>query len=366
MLFVTHEDLQRTPVARAMFDDMARQLESEFLCTVLAGSDRELCELRDGNVNRLSFRRKSTGQLSARDIVSYLYFIVRRWRCFGKYDLYFVRSYPSMLALAPIGWLCGIPIVFDTRGLFFHELHDSGKLRGVWWTRYCQVVERWLLKAANCVLCVSESQRDYYRELLDAEHKYEVIYNGAPVPGAIVEPRAPDGAYVIGYVGSLGRWHLPEAMAELLRALVRQGVRLEFHCITDELGKASDVFGDIRDAKIYSHPYRYQPIKFDLGLCLIRDSLSKRVCFPVKFSEYLAANTPVLFSNNIDVCVQLNRVHGVGLEIDVADGADANAAKVMNYLRNPKRQTVKLPNELSFRHQVRAVRNVVERNLRSA
>jgi hypothetical protein len=333
ILFITHEDIDATPVARSMFLDVANDVGRSADVVVCSGGGLggEAAQHSAG-VTQWRFSRKRLGGLSIRDVISfYSYIWLRKSEIFG-FDKIWVRSYPAMLGLAMLSIFYKVPpLVFDTRGLFFDELYDARKLS---WRALLGIFRRlevWMLKVASVVVCVTDSQKEYYIKLSgQIADSFVVLPNAAPQIDAerVQDTRIP-GVLQIGYVGSMGVWHCPEFMYEFVAELIRRGVALEFHVVTPEVAKAKVIFSNLGDfVKIYAAAYRYEPIRFDVGLCFIKDSLAKRVCFPVKYCEYLAAGVRVMYSSNVMVCDSISRQYICGYGVSLEEGPRAAALRL--------------------------------------
>lgn len=359
LLFVTHENLEQTPVARAMMYDVAVGLRDEYATGIISASSEETLERKDEMIEHFTFKRLNDKRISARDLAAFIIFFCRNISLVRNCDIAFARSYPSMLVLVLLQSLHRRPIIFDTRGLFFHELFDSGVLKSRFFKPLLFMIERWLLRQASKVICVTEGQASYYRDQGCASKKLHVIYNCAQQVAGEVPRAKTEKKHVIGYVGSLGRWHMPEFLVEVLSEVQALHDDFEFHCVTPEVKKAEEIFKRITDKSIYSHPYREHPIRFDLGICLIEDSFSKSVCFPVKLCEYISAQTPVLFSNNVEVCNIIHQSQNIGLPIGSNEPASAVAGKIVAFLNDAPPNVKRLPSTLTFESQLNQIKEVL-------
>ena len=100
------------------------------------------------------------------------------------------------------------------------------------------------------------------------------------------------------YSGSNQIWHLPEKTIKLFSQIenkLKNKVYLYF-CINNQSG-IEELFIKYNVPKsayeINTVPFSEMPIyysKSQIAFCLIKESFSKSVCFPVKFSEYIASN----------------------------------------------------------------------------
>ena len=358
ILFATHEDLGKTAVARSMFLDVASSLSDEYDCTVLSAGNIQK-EIRISGLDHLHFERRNPGAVSLRDAWSMAKYIFRNRRVLADFDIYYVRSYPAMILLATIGRRLSTPIIFDTRGLFFHELLDSKKIKSKNFLPALIRLEKWLLRSAKAVICVSEAQMRYYLTLEPNKKKYHIIYNSAPAP-KIPPVAAETSPLTIAYVGSMGIWHLPQQINLIVNQLRKSVPDLKFHCITPDIDQAKSLFSSHPNTLIYSHSFRYAPKRFDFAFCLIKDSFSKKVCFPVKLCEYLAAQTPVVFSDNVDVCNSLNDKYNFGVPISLLPPPEVVADELIELLPAIKKMTATLPDELNFESLIQKVVTVIK------
>lgn len=360
ILFLTHEDINKTAVAKAMFFDTAVALKHKYKISFLSASEVNSNEVETINgIEMHTFERRAQGRISILDILNLIKNIKKIKNLCDSNDVLYFRSYPMLILMYFPLMFSRKKIIFDTRGVFFEELFDSGKVKSRNITKKIfRYIEKLLLKVSTVVLCVSEAQMNYYKKLVD-KSCYKVIYNasgkGVSKVGFI------NGSHLtIGYVGSLVQWHMPERISDILEIMQRKGMNFEFHCLTRDLENANDIFSNIKNAKIYSCNYRETPIKFDLGLCLIKDSISKRVCFPVKYAEYLSANTDVVFSSNIDVCNKFHNDYGIGKSINLEDSNEKIAEDIIEYMNNNMNNDVKLPEVLRFEYSINSIIDVIE------
>ncbi|WP_417559126.1 glycosyltransferase [Mesoflavibacter zeaxanthinifaciens] len=350
LLYLTHEDINRTAVAKAMMYDIAMILSEKYEVSVISATDKKNKNERfytDGNVNNIKFCRSVYGGVDIIDVFKLFLFSFSILFNIVRNDVVFVRSYPMMI-FGLMGKLVRKKVIFDPRGLGFLEMVDSGKVKKYLSVSTLQKIERLFIKYSDVVICVSEAHKDYYINEYQMNEKYKVIYNGTEneFNNPILDITSNE-VFKIVYLGSLIKWHCPERVNALLENIHNKGVLFEFHCITKDIKKAEDIFkGDYKKI-IYSHQYRSNPIKFNLGVCLIADTLSKSACFPVKFSEYLSSGTPVVFSNNVDVCKKVSEKQHVGLGINLSENDDYIAERIISYLNNNNNNEVNLPQDLT-------------------
>jgi glycosyltransferase involved in cell wall biosynthesis len=354
LLFLTHENLEKTAVAKAMFFDVAKSLSSSTDVTFISASDNASYNgQKVGGVRMEYFSRNSQGKISKTDFALLLRSYFNIIKLVKNNDILIFRSYPMFILLLPCLFFFNKKIIFDTRGLFFEELFDSYKIkRTTFYSMIFTMLEKALIRRANSVICVSSAQGEYYESLQGGTVKTKVIFNGSPKMLSV--EKASQTKVTIGYVGSLIEWHMPERMATILLALQDKGFDFEFHCITRDIEKANKYFSKIEGAKIYSRNFRNEPLSFDLGLCMIKESLSKEVCFPVKYSEYVSSGTNVLFSNNVKVCNELYLKYGIGIPISLSDSNELICNAIMENI-NANREGMgdfSIPRELTFANTI--------------
>lgn len=348
--YLTHENIIKTAVAKAMMYDIAVHLSKKYEISIVSASTEKNKENRfykENGISHFKFYRSRYGMISVKDITSLMSFSLTIMKLIYKSDVVYVRSYP-MMAFAPLCYFLRKKIIFDPRGLGFLEMEDSGKVGKLLPRRVLCSIEKLFIFLSDRVICVSDLHKLYYRNHYGMDHKYRVIYNGTEKLD--VEPtRINVDRPIIGYVGSLIKWHCPERINSILCMVKSKGLEFEFHCVTRDVEQAKVIFDGDYNKCIYSHPYRQEPIQFDVGLCIIEDTLSKSACFPVKFSEYVAAKTPVLYSKNVDVCLKLDSKYNLGVGIDLNMSNEDIALKIINFLQSETslKNEVELPYEIT-------------------
>ena len=362
VLFVTHEDIERTAVAKAMLQDVAHRLADQgFVCQILAaGSANESTQVERLRLHL--FQRSSFGEANASAVLSLVKALPRFWSLLGETDVVYFRSYPSMLLFGLLARLRKRRVIFDTRGLFFEELVDSGKMKVRAVMPLLRFLEKRMLMLSDKVICVTRAQMDYYRALAPGvAGRCIVVPNGAP-GSPVHSDRSGGDRYALVYVGSLVAWHSPGLMLSVCESLVEYGLDFTLDVLTRDEDFARSHFAKLGNKlTVFSHDYRALPIRYDLGFCLITGGLSKSVCFPVKLAEYLNSGTPVLASSNVAVCVEVIEKYDCGKLVSPTDGPSTIAKGIRDYLLESRvgRQAIKLPEELSFDAQVRTIEKII-------
>jgi len=358
ILFLTHESLQKTAVARAMFESVAKSCATGGEhCISICSADESVQQYTADDIRYTTFKRSSYGVAGVAALYSFIASFRVIFRELRKHETIIVRSYPMMF-YALWAKLWGNKIIFDSRGLFFEELFDSGKIKFIFLKKILFIFEKLFVSFSDRVISVSEAQEDYYG--LSGSAKSAVIYNGAIQSENIKNVCLNSSVLNIGYVGSLISWHKPQLMFDILKSLDGLGVKYKFHLITPDPVFGRQLFSGLQGEVVaYAHDYRNFPLKFDIAFCLIADSLSKRICFPVKFCEYLASGTPVLFSENVNVLTGIAKRYDVGVATNLNEPPGNIANAIVKYVREHKRKVVSLPEELCFSVQVKNYKKVI-------
>ena len=360
VLFVTHENLDKTAVSKAMFEDVAHFLrEKEGDITIFSAGDS--CQVGDiRGIKYFTFKRDSYGAVSLSAFLSLIRSYFLFFRLMQKNDIVFFRSYPMILMYGVIARIFRKSIIFDTRGLFFEELFDSGKINNKLFKPVFYFLEILLLKLSNKIVAVTDSQAEYYISLVPSvASKIVVIPNGAPIRRVIRSYIESDKLELV-YVGSLVVWHSPELVKDVCEQLERKGIDYHLTVFTKDLGVARLVFSTLRNrVTIQTHDYRNKPIQFHYGFCFIKGGLSKEVCFPVKFLEYVQSGTKVISSSNVIVTDVLTRYHGLGVSVDISDTPDCISNQLIEHAKGNKNKTISLPAYLSFHTQCKSVKDLL-------
>lgn len=365
VLFCTHECLDRTPVSRAMFEGVALGLRSYGMNVSIVSAlenktvGRAAEELE--GVNYEYFSRNSYGEISLLDIFRYFGAFFLMVKLILSNQILIVRSYPMML-FGCVAKLAFRKVIFDTRGLFFEELFDSGKLvRSRTLVRVFYYAERLFLFCADSVVCVTEPQRDFYLDRYPySKDKFKVIPNCA-VKSKVVEDKSGGDIISLVYLGSLVKWHSPSLVRSVCDELVKLGQPFTLDVITKDKDKADVYFSGLgKFVSIFEHPYRNKPIRYDYGFSLISGGVSKTVCFPVKFMEYIQSGTKVVSSSNVTVCREFICKYGFGINVDAEASPREIALSLVKHHNCLGAGKVVLPVEYEFESQVSAFVEAVE------
>jgi glycosyltransferase involved in cell wall biosynthesis len=360
ILFLTHENLKKTAVSKAMFEDIAHVLQLEgYKVSIFSAGEKKNIYVKD-NVCYFTFKRSSYEKVNFSAffsiLASYIMFIKLLLKC----EIFYFRSYPTMILFSWLPRLLGKKNIFDTRGLFFDELYDSGKISNYKFKKIMVLIERLLLRLSHKVITVTESQAKYYLSILPSiSHKLVTVPNGAPIKK--VDTSMFDSKRLeLVYVGSLVKWHTPELVLNFCLELKRREVDLRLTVLTRDLSKAEKHFLELgKDVNIYEHDYRNKPIRFHYGFCFISGGLSKDVCFPVKFLEYIQSGTKVVSSSNVDVTKKLTYSHNLGVCVDLSESVSEMVDRFLEYDYEKRQRIVSLPSHLTFEAQCDMIKKIV-------
>ncbi|MEL0606324.1 glycosyltransferase [Pseudoalteromonas undina] len=356
ILFATHENLELTAVSKAMFLDVADYLESELNYKTIIFSAAENKKITG---RHFKFERKTQGKIDFQSILASIkaFFVFRQ--ALKDVDLVVFRSYPSMALFSLIVKLKKKKIVFDTRGLFFDELVDSGKV-SLRWSKFFDFIERNLLKISSTIICVTNYQKSHYVEKYKLDpNNFLVIPNGAKKVPVHDDKSNNEDAISLCYLGSLVKWHAPELVCGFCVELEKRDIKFKLDVITKDTNGAHKYFSRLQSVKIYSHDYRNRPIRFDYGFCFIQGGVSKDVCYPVKFNEYVASGTKVLALDNVLEVNKIIRKYDLGIVLKGKNIKEIVDQFLLS-LRTTNTELNPLPYELTFDFQLSQYASVLE------
>jgi glycosyltransferase involved in cell wall biosynthesis len=207
--------------------------------------------------------------------------------------------------------------VFDMRGLFVDEYILEGAFKeGTPRLAFARWLERRLLASSDAVVVVSERFRRHVLEDpglrgLVPPAAVHVIPNRAElgrftpeVPGR----RPGEDRPVTGvYIGSGAGWHRFDLAAQLMAGVMRERTDVRFiAAVYPDASRAREV---AREAGVPDERSRFVTCdpedvpgllrEADFGLMLIEPHVSKDVCAPIKFAEYLASGLPVVAGGGV-------------------------------------------------------------------
>jgi glycosyltransferase involved in cell wall biosynthesis len=242
------------------------------------------------------------------------------------------RNPISLLCLSLAALRRGTRLVLDYRGLLSEEYVLQGKIaRRGRMHRLLRRLERWAIRRADAILCVSERLRERtVRWQPVAAGKIVVIpccYDPrvAGRDEATIERLRgelafdPARDFVLAYAGSLSAWNRPEAILACFRAFRAIRPRTRLLLLSGDLPTARSIFSGEAGVILRSVPHgeiQHYLALADLGLLLRERNAVNRVASPVKFAEYLACGLPVLVSPGVGDCPDIVRRERVGYILD--------------------------------------------------
>lgn len=357
ILFFTHEDLEQTAVAKAMFEEIAQSLSDKFDITLISAGE-ENHQRTEKDINYIFFKRRGFGKkielfsgfLSM--ITSLPLFISQLYKC----DKVLFRSYPSYLLMLPFCITFRKKIIFDTRGLWFHELKENKHIND-FVLKLLLPFERILLSVASEIITVTNSQKHFYiKKHKTKEQKITTIPNFSKV--LPFKNMTSKNSLSLLYVGSLLNWHSPNIMLMICEKLQDLNVNFIFNVYTKDIKKAKNLFNNINNCIIKEQNYRQYPEKHDFAFSIISGGISKEVCFPVKFSEYVNAGCRVISSSNVSETNELTNRYALGISHDFEN---ESIEKVIEYILSNKDIEYEPITNFDFKYQLQGYKNIIQK-----
>lgn len=301
--------------------------------------------LRDAGIHWHTLRYHQRPSLPATlyDVLAGTLTAARICRCYGIRLIHARSHVPGAMAL----WLkrlLGCRFLFDLRGLMAEEYLDAGR-----WTendikfRLTKRMERVFLREADALVMLTHRIKG---DLLAAEPSLSGRNGSIQVIPCCVDLRrfqvtvAQREEYrrergwtdrkVLVYLGKVGTWYRPDAMAGFFRALHAREPRAFFQILTQD--EPAPMLRALSDAGI-------GPDDFDLRYCPPSDlplvlsaadatisfragEYSKRAASPTKVGECLAAGLPVVTNAGIGDCDELLGNHRAGVVLGGFDDTE--------------------------------------------
>jgi glycosyltransferase involved in cell wall biosynthesis len=275
---------------------------------------------------------------------------------FARVRTIHARSYVPAIMAALVRAVTPARVVFDMRGLFVDEYVLEGALvPGSGKLAFTRRLERWLLASSDVIVVVSERFREHlltepqFGGRVDAG-KIRVIPNRvelARFEDAVrsrAETRAArgyEGSIVGVFAGSTSAWHRLDLTADLMKRVMDERPDVRFvaavYPSTDEAKRLVREL-DIPPGRVElltvgtaSIPRIFAAC--DFGLMLIDSDVSKHVCAPIKFGEYLASGLPVVAGGGIGDACDWIESEELGLLVDPYDVAESSC-RVLDFFRS--------------------------------
>ena len=354
VLYITYENLYKTAILQAMvvkplsllnekynIDFVVTSSVKEFEYDNIYLSNKKNVE-HNTNLKVVEFEKKLTPTTSVftfiKDILPMVRYAVKEAK---KSDIIHCRSYGG----AMIGYIASIfsgkPFIFDMRGVMPEEIVDMGRMsQDSFKYKLMKFVEKMLIKKAVYVFTVSEKFNEYiFKEF----NKINTININNPTDfSEYYKVKREDNRVNFIYSGSMQIWHLPELTIEYFSKLEKFfGEKVYFYFCTNDIDKAEQIFEKYEISKnrysINTVPFENMPkyyAKSDIAFCLIKESFSKSVCFPVKFSEYIASNLFVIGNRNIGDIDKIIKKYKCGLVFNDLNNKNKNIEDLSIIIQN--------------------------------
>ncbi len=336
VLYINYENLFKTAILQGMvvkpLDIMSKKYDIDFTVTsAYKNFEKDKIYHLNKNyvesntdINVIEFEKKLTSKQSIftfiKDIIPILSFSIKRAK---EVDIIHCRSYGG----AVIGYIAskfsGKPFIFDMRGTLPEETVDVGKIKkNSLKFKIMKFAEKFLIKNANYVFTVSNKFNEYVKNNFK---KKNVININNPTDFSVYKPSKKNKDKIsFIYSGSLQKWHVPELVIQYFdRVQKKYGDKVFLNFCTNDLNEAKKIFKKynvdrssyvIKNVPYYEIGREYS--NSDIGFCLIKESFSKSVCFPVKFSEYIASNIFVIGNENIGDIPEIITKYKCGIVLD--------------------------------------------------
>jgi len=261
------------------------------------------------------------------------------------------RSYVASVVALAIKRVTGAAYVFDMRGLWADERVDGGLWPpGGRMFRLAKWFEARFLLAADHVVCVAQAG---VREL----ERFPCLQGRRP-PMTVIPTcadlsrfrpagdRRERGGLTLGYVGSVGTWHLFDEVAAgfaLLRHM-RPEARLlvvnrgEHACIRERLAAAGVPASAFELVAADHGEVPAHMARMDAGIFFYRPLFSKRASAPTRLAEYLACGVPCLSNSGVGDTAEILEGERVGVVIRRFDPSSlaAGLASLLELVDDPR------------------------------
>lgn len=235
------------------------------------------------------------------------------------------RSYiPAAVALV-VGWMTGVPFIFDMRALWPEELITAGRVRrGSLLHRAIVAAERACLRRAAAVVSLTHAAVEYLNRLYPEEmagRPVVVIPTCADLDRYVPPLRKP-GARVVGCLGTvLSGWFRIDWLASFLAVAARRDPGVLFEITTRDDPEqvralvAADPAVRSRLDVAPSPADRVQEVlqgQF-LSVMFFAEGLGKLGSSPTRMGEILGCGVPVVANDGVGDVAAIIREHRVGV-----------------------------------------------------
>ena len=338
VLYVTYENVYRTGILQAMVIKplaiLSNRYNVEFtILSTLKENEKDSIYEKNKMDNEkiypflkiIEFEKKLTESKSVltfiTDLLPLFKFVYKESK---KYDIIHCRGYGGAL----IGVLCNLfskkSVIFDMRGTLPEEIVDLGRIkRNSLKFKLLKLTEKFLIKKSNVVFTVSNAFKQYVEASFNKVNVIN-INNPTDFSSYTISSKKTEKINFI-YSGSVQPWHMPELTLSIFSKVYQSlGDKVFLIFCTNDIHKAERLFKSFNLPKdsyeLNSVPFSEMPKYYhrsNIAFCLIKDSFSKSVCFPVKFSEYIASELYVIANKNIGDLESIIENYKCGIILDL-------------------------------------------------
>ncbi len=352
VLYITYENVFRTAILQAMvlkpLSLMSKIYGTEFVITSSIKSfehdDIYLINkesFSEEKIKVVEFTKNLTGKQSIftfiKDIFPLIFYSIGEAR---KCDVIHCRSYGG----AMIGYFASLfskkPFIFDMRGTLPEETVEVGKITyGSFKFKLLKKIEKLLVNNADCVVTVSEKFSGYIQD--NFSPKKVVNINNPTDFNVYSQESSSQNNVTFIYSGSMQVWHEPEITIRYFSELYKKlGEAIFFKFCTNDPGMAEDIFEQyslpVTSYEILTVPFSEMPLHYaqsDIAFCFIKNSFSKSICFPVKFSEYIASELFVLANRGVGDVAEIIDNYKCGIAFDDLDEMNKNVDAIVEVVK---------------------------------
>jgi glycosyltransferase involved in cell wall biosynthesis len=246
---------------------------------------------------------------------------------FRRIDILHFRRYDANFAALIAKRVWGKKLIFDPRGLFVEEKISSGLWqKNRFRARIYRYLENSIIEQADAVISFSRLHSEHLQSTYGEKIGEKVMH----IPNCVDLDKyrfkgKRRSSYLTGkinlvYIGGASYWHMVDEMIFFFKYL-KQRVPAFFTYLAYEgchsiAARFAESKLEAKDYCVASVPPEEIPqylTDADIGIALIKPSLAKRVCAPIKFVEYLAAGLPVVINPGIGETEAIVKRYGVGV-----------------------------------------------------
>jgi glycosyltransferase involved in cell wall biosynthesis len=257
--------------------------------------------------------------------------------------------YGAQLAYVATLGVKGASYTVDLRGHTGAEWEMTGVMRtGSLKAKLFYCWERFLLKHASSVLCVSSVLADYVEETTKQKTQCFVIpscldkmlekeLEASQTVGESVK----SDQITLAYAGTVTSWNRVDTMVTFFERLSTLLPKVHFLCITTHVEKAKESFASTKlDSVNYSiirvpHEEIISTLrKADVGLLLRDKSMVNQVASPVKAAEYMTAGLAVVVSDGVGDLSDSVKENQLGLVLDSLDPEAWNDNELLDFFQD--------------------------------